>query len=245
MDEFPWYKSSILQSQIVAFAMAAAAFFNYQFDFNLSDIVAQVFAGVGALMAIWATFSRLRKPNPNLTQAANEKEKQLVKEKKLPEHLATAGVVEAVKREGGFAKLGFLGMVAALLMVGLVGCPASNPVKPALESGKPEVIAFAIEGSYTIVQSKAADMAEDQATPENVRKVIKCVAERANPVLDELRPLAVEAEALRAQIAAGGSGVDRLAIIVRDLNADVNKVAPLVSDLVAAINGKAQGVCAS
>lgn len=137
--------------------------------------------------------------------------------------------------------------LALSFTLGMSGCDklkTVDPVTPAVQSGNPEVIAFALEGSYTIVQSKAADVAEDANTPENVKKVIACVAEKANPIFDKARPLAVEAEDLRVKIKAGGSGAERLAIILKDLNKDVNDVAPLISDLVAAVSGKAQGVCA-
>lgn len=76
-DHMPWYKSQVLISQVVAFVAAAAAFFNYQFDFNLEEVITQIFAGVGAVMAVWAFIARLRKPNPNLTAAADAKEREL------------------------------------------------------------------------------------------------------------------------------------------------------------------------
>lgn len=151
--------------------------------------------------------------------------------------------------------LAFVTAISVTFMLGVSGCETlkgTNPVAPALESGKPEVIAFALEGSYTIVQGKAKDIAVDPATPQNIREVIDCVQLKVNPILDDIRPVAVEAEALRAKVVAAGEGAEgnaantaRLAAILKDLNTDVNKVAPLVTDLVAAIAGKAQGVCAS
>ena len=94
-DRMPWYKSAILQSQVVAFVMAALSFFNITTDFDLKETVAAVFAGVGALAAVYAFIKRLTAPNPNLTAAADRKEKELVLKGTIPASEATAKVAAA------------------------------------------------------------------------------------------------------------------------------------------------------
>jgi hypothetical protein len=126
-------------------------------------------------------------------------------------------------------------LTAALFAVALSACQGANPVKPALESGRPDVIAYAIEGSYTIVQGKALAIVQNPSTPQELKDAIASIDAKANPILDTMRPLAKEAEALRASIAAGGSGQERLATVLLDLDRLVNEVSPLVNELLAAI----------
>jgi hypothetical protein len=135
----------------------------------------------------------------------------------------------------------FTAAVLALVFA-LAGCQAVqsvDAVSPAVESGKPELIAYALEGSYTIVQSQAVKLAQEPDTPQAVRDVFIAVAERANPILDKARPLAVEAEGLRAKLASGESVETRLAAVLADLNRLLSEVSPLITDMVNAIKGTA------
>lgn len=93
----PWYKSAVLQSQIVAFILAGLSFFNITLDFDLNETVAAVFAGVGALAAVYAFVKRMFAPNPNLTVTADKKEAELVQEGKIAVSNATTSAVTAAK----------------------------------------------------------------------------------------------------------------------------------------------------
>lgn len=134
-------------------------------------------------------------------------------------------------------------LIAALT---LMGCAGTNPVKPAIDSGKPELIAYALEGSYTIVQGKALEVAKDPATPQEVRNVLADIDAKANPLLDSARPLATEAEAIRKEVetCGGASECDtkeaKLASLLTQLNGILTRVSPLINDLIAAIKGGAQ-----
>ena len=142
---------------------------------------------------------------------------------------------------------------AALVCVALLtlaGCGAygerANPVKPAIESGRPDLIAYAIEGSYTILQKQARVVAEDPTTPDKVKTAIAEVAAKANPILDKIKPLAREATALHDKVkaieAAGDNDAEaraRLAELMADLNRMLTEVSPMVTELVEAIAGTA------
>ena len=127
---------------------------------------------------------------------------------------------------------------AALLFVTLMtACTGSNPVKPAIEAKRPDLVAYALEGSYTIVQGKALAVVQDPATPQAVKDAIAQIDAKANPILDKLRPLAEEAEALRQRIADGEQSAQaRLTIVLNDLDRLVTEVSPLITDLVNAIS---------
>lgn len=136
----------------------------------------------------------------------------------------------------------FSAVLATLL---LAGCAASNPIKPAMESRRPELVAFALEGSYTIVQGKALEFAQDPGTPQSARDVIARVDAKANPILDATKPLALEAAAVRKEVATCGGAPecstkeDKLVALMKQLDGLIDEVAPLINDLLAAITGGA------
>ena len=132
---------------------------------------------------------------------------------------------------------------ALVLVIGLAGCAGTNPVKPALESRRPELVAYALEGSYTIVQGKALEFASDPQTPAAAVQVIKTVDAKANPILDASKPLALEAKKLREDVATcSGDPVcatkeDRLASLLKQLDGMIDEVAPLINSLLDALAG--------
>ncbi len=83
-SHIPWYQSSILRQQIVAFVLAALAFFNVQLDLDIDATVAALFSGVGALVALYTIVTRLFKPSPNLTATADAKERELRRDRVIP-----------------------------------------------------------------------------------------------------------------------------------------------------------------
>lgn len=135
--------------------------------------------------------------------------------------------------------------LALLTAVALTGCPSTNPIKPAVDSGRPELVAYALEGSYTIVQGKALEVARDPAAPAGVVAAIQRIDARANPILDDLKPVAKEAERVRQEVAdcGGAPACDtkeaRLAALLSQLNGFLTRVSPLITELVDAIKGGA------
>lgn len=142
--------------------------------------------------------------------------------------------------------------LAVLSMIVITGCQTlkeANPVAPALQSGEPELIAFALEGSYTIVQGKALEVARAPTTPQSVRDAIADIDAKVNPVLDAAKPLATEAQQVRDKLLACEQAAttdvaatcapdrDKLAALLLELNALVTKVTPLINDMIAAIKG--------
>lgn len=127
LDFFTKLDSNVLRGLLVAVASLIGLIVNTVFNISeeawgekaekIIDAVIQIIALGGA---IWAGYARINQPNPNLSVKANEAEAKLVAEGKLPEHLATKGVVDAMPGgQGGYARVGAL--VAAALLA-LVAC---------------------------------------------------------------------------------------------------------------------------
>jgi phage-related protein len=135
----------------------------------------------------------------------------------------------------------YLAITLLALAGALTACAGHNPVKPALDTGRPELIAFALEGSYTIMQSSALEIARNPGTPQAVKDTFADIADRANPILDQARPLAEEAAQLRKQIEAGANAQERLAIVLAELNGLITRVTPLINELVEAIKNAGGG----
>lgn len=135
------------------------------------------------------------------------------------------------------------GGTMALVLLALAACAGFgdrfNPVQVAAQTGNPELTAFALEGSYTIVQGVALTLVQNPATPESVKAVIRSVDRRANPILDKLRPLAVEVERLRREVAAGTTPEERLTTALTQLNQLITDVSPLITELTNAVKGGA------
>jgi hypothetical protein len=73
-----WYQSAILRQQIGQLLVAGIGIFGYAVDSAaVNDAIAAIFAGIGGLIALKTIFTRLFRPSPNLTLAAQQKENEL------------------------------------------------------------------------------------------------------------------------------------------------------------------------
>lgn len=156
--------------------------------------------------------------------------------------------MRAIKGRYGWA-LTSVSILAVIILLGCQTLKEANPVAPALQSGEPELIAFALEGSYTIVQAHALEFARAATTPQEARNAIAQIDARINPVLDAAKPLAIEAQALRDKLLACEQTAttdvattcspdrEKLAALMLELDALVTKVAPMINEMLAAIKG--------
>jgi hypothetical protein len=95
-------------------------------------------------------------------------------------------------------------LIAPLFLIIVVGCSAIKPIETAQTI---EQKAFAVFAEYAIAANKAANVAEDGATPQSVRKSILSGLELTAPVAKTLRDAAlVAADARRAVEAADQRG---------------------------------------
>ncbi len=128
--------------------------------------------------------------------------------------------------------------VATMLMrVVAQGCASVNPIAAA---ETPDQRAYAMFGTYTIAAEKAADLAENSQLPNSVRLGLVEVEEDAAPVVVSMMEALGTYEAIRAELAAGETGRDRYVIAATNLASWVDRVAPLVSKLVTAVEDVGQ-----
>lgn len=118
----------------------------------------------------------------------------------------------------------------------LTGCKTAPP-NPVADASRPETVAFALYGGYTIAEEAAADIAANPATPANVKDGLKAADIKASPVAEQLEPNAKEVEKIRADIAAGGGSPSLLQTTIAKLNDWINQAAPLIRALTDAVMG--------
>ena len=122
-----------------------------------------------------------------------------------------------------------------LLAVALAGCQAANPIA---QAETPEQRAYAAYGTFVIFQEKAADIAEDATLPRGVRLRVAQAEQRARPVAESLIETYVEFIEIKAEFDAGDSTAEaRLVQVSNSLNDWVNRLAPLVAELVRNVKG--------
>jgi hypothetical protein len=115
-----------------------------------------------------------------------------------------------------------------------------NPLAVACDDmSKPENVqlcGYANYGTFVIFEEQAAKIAQDPALSEAARQAIVKADEVAKPVADNLYSALLQYEAVRGEIAAGRSTEDRLTVAVTNLNRWVTEAAPLITNLVNAVN---------
>jgi hypothetical protein len=171
VETIPWYKSAIIRQQIVQLLIAGSAFFgitNDQIDWD--QTVGAIFAGVGALVAIWTIVTRFTKPSPNLTAQAAAKEKELVAKGAIP-------------KQGGFASFDMLvGLVCVVAVAAIVsGCAGTKQAYRAADSLPDQ--AFVVAEHYAALVKEAADLAQNPATPEPVKEQLRAADRVLKPLV--------------------------------------------------------------
>jgi len=83
MNTIPWYRSQIIQQQLVALIAAVIGLLGIATDIDIAATVAAVFAAIAVLVPVVTIFTRIFKPSPNLTLAAELKEKELIAKGKI------------------------------------------------------------------------------------------------------------------------------------------------------------------
>lgn len=129
-----------------------------------------------------------------------------------------------------FRKVGMM-FASVLAALSMTGCPAHTPVQVALDSGKPELVALAVAGSYAITQGVILSIAKDPTTSHDVQQKLIALDEKAYPTVKKLKPAAYLVEKIRADLAAGTTDQERLQIALNNLNDYLNAAAPLIKDV--------------
>jgi hypothetical protein len=83
MNTIPWYRSQIILQQVVALIAAVIGLLGITTDIDITTTVTAVFAAITALVPVATILTRVFKPSPNLTLAAELKEKELIAKGKI------------------------------------------------------------------------------------------------------------------------------------------------------------------
>lgn len=181
LDFFSKLDSNVLRGLLVAVASLVGLIVNSVFNISeeawgekaekIIDAVIQIIALGGA---IWAGYARINQPNPNLSVTANEKEAKMVAEGKIPEHLATKGVVDAMPPEapladkvfppeGGFTRLPFIFAVLVLSACAVLGVPQPQSFN--------ERVAFTMSGVTATREAATELVSNGVITPDDAQNV--------------------------------------------------------------------------
>ena len=124
-----------------------------------------------------------------------------------------------------------------LLLVGLQGCAASNPLA---QAETVEQKAYAAYGSFVIAEEQAAQLVESGQLSNSAIIRIGRADERAKDVVDDLLAAVLEFEEIKAEFEAGGTGEARYVAAMNNLNNWTERLLPLVNNLLAAVKGAEQ-----
>jgi len=172
--KLPWYQSAIVRQQIVQLLVAGTALFGVNLGgIDLDNVVASIFAGIAALVAIWTIITRLTKPAPAITDAAQAAE--LERARKL--------------KQGGFFRPALV-MCLALACAGLafVVLPGCANTKAAYEAARASDnaladTAYVVTEHYAAVLHEAAELAASPTTPESVKDALKAADRAVKPLI--------------------------------------------------------------
>lgn len=163
METIPWYQSAIVRQQIVQFAVALIGLLGWSkaVDFDIDQTVGLILGGIGAVVSVWTIVTRIRKPAPNLSQAAANKEVEL--------KAAGKFVEPAANRSAGFARVPVLaslfaasllsvGVLSVAAMTGCTGTQAAYKAASHSEAALPDT-AYVVAEHYAALVHEAANLA--------------------------------------------------------------------------------------
>lgn len=125
-------------------------------------------------------------------------------------------------------------LLLVAVMLALQACGAANPLARAETV---EQKAYAAYGTFVIVEEQAAKAVSSGELPRSAVVRIGEADARAKPVADSLLEATLEYELIRAEYESGGTGEMRLIAAINNLNSWVERLAPLVTNLSAAVKG--------
>jgi hypothetical protein len=120
------------------------------------------------------------------------------------------------------------------IVLALQACAITDPIAKA---DTLEQKAFATYGTFVIFEEQAAKLVSSGELSDSAVRAIGRADERAKPVVDSLIAAAVEFAAIKAEYEASGEGEERFIAAMNELNVWVSRAAPLVDNLIAAIEG--------
>lgn len=126
-------------------------------------------------------------------------------------------------------------LITTLALLASVSACQTAPSNPIGAASKPEIVALALYGSYTIVAEAAADLKQSPTTPPEVSAALKSADAVAYPIVKQLRPAAEEVQQVRAELSEGKDSDAKLAIAIASVNSWITRAAPLIKNFTDAV----------
>ena len=124
-----------------------------------------------------------------------------------------------------------------LLLIGLEGCAASNPLA---QAETVEQKAYAAYGTFVIAEEQAAKLVSSGQLNNSQIIAIGKADERAKAVVDDLIAAMLEFEEIKDEFKRFGTGEQRYINSMNDLNNWTARLVPLINNLLAATQGAEQ-----
>ena len=134
-------------------------------------------------------------------------------------------------------------LMAAVSMAACNGCqnnPDSAIQSPTAAAESPEQHAYALYGQFVIAEEAGAKLTEHPSTPSSVKQAIATADAAAKPIADNLLAAARDVMVIRAQLRAGTSTEEKLAVAIANLDKWVSDLRPKLEELVGAVETPAR-----
>lgn len=160
----------------------------------------------------------------------------------LTEKLNVVGSIQA----GGAPLRAFIAafLMPTMLLFGgvtvatLPGCASVTEISAVAQAETTQQRAFALYGTFVVLEERAADMIADRSIPKTVRQRIQQLDKITKPAADIVFDLASQLNTARRTLdAPGGATSAKVAALTTQLAGAINTLAPRVSALVAAVEG--------
>lgn len=216
MNAIPWYRSPVFAGALVSILSQLAVLLGLSDQISNDDIAKSVDAGLQLAALGAALFAAIKRWRSNVQPLA-----------------ATAAGAE--RKSSGFARPQLLvALVLAMFPLALVTSCATTPADVLAiacdrsSNYSVERCAKGIGETWEVYQKRAAELVADPTTPADVKRAIQTAEAASRPVVVEvLRTGAVVAQ-IRADLAAGASADDKLAIASARLDEHIALALPRV-----------------
>jgi hypothetical protein len=118
---------------------------------------------------------------------------------------------------------------ALIAMLLILSACATNPARNAEQQGDRAY------GQYVIAKEQGAKLLENPVIPDNAKKPLAEAMVASKGPADRLQELLIQYSQVRAQVAAGETSAERLAIVERELGTWLATSKPVIDDLIKAV----------
>ncbi len=120
------------------------------------------------------------------------------------------------------------------IVFALQACAGTNPIAAAETA---EQRAFATYGTFVIIEEQAAKLISSGQIPDSAVRAIARADAQAKPVADSLLDATLEFIVIRSEYEAGETAERRFVSAMDSLNNWVERVRPLIANLITAVRG--------